>query len=101
MDMPLGYTNETLALQNASRVYTQTSAHAVKIEGGISRAPIIRALTQNSIAVMGHIGLIPHLLEARVDIRYEDARKKRFKHLSKTPKQLKAQVLLVLSLKGW
>ena len=65
MDMPFGsYTNETLALQNASRVYAQTGAHAVKIEGGISRAPIIRALTQNSIAVMGHIGLMPQFVRS-------------------------------------
>ncbi|MDD3342688.1 MAG: 3-methyl-2-oxobutanoate hydroxymethyltransferase [Sulfurospirillaceae bacterium] len=59
-DMPFGtYTDEKMALHNASRVYTETGAHAVKIEGGQSRAHIIQTLTQNSIAVMGHIGLMP------------------------------------------
>lgn len=59
-DMPFGtYTNVTTALLNASRVYGETDAHAVKIEGGVARAPIIEALTRNAIAVMGHIGLMP------------------------------------------
>ncbi len=65
VDMPFGsYTDETLALQNASRVYTQTNAHAIKIEGGASRAHIIKTLTQNSIAVMGHIGLMPQFVRS-------------------------------------
>jgi 3-methyl-2-oxobutanoate hydroxymethyltransferase len=59
-DMPFGtYTDEKSALENASRVYKETDAHAVKIEGGEERAHIIRKLTANSIAVMGHIGLMP------------------------------------------
>ncbi len=59
-DMPFGtYTDEKTALLNASRVYQETNAHAVKIEGGKNRANIIKTLTQNSIAVVGHIGLMP------------------------------------------
>ena len=62
-DMPFGtYTDEKIALKNASKVYAQTSAHAVKIEGGVERAHIIKALTQNSIAVVGHIGLLPQFV---------------------------------------
>lgn len=64
-DMPFGtYTDEKMALHNASMVYSQTNAHAVKIEGGVSRAHIIKALTQNSIAVMGHIGLMPQYVRS-------------------------------------
>ena len=64
-DLPFGtYTDEKTALQNASLVYSQTNAHAVKIEGGVSRAHIIRALTQNSVAVMGHIGLMPQYVRS-------------------------------------
>ena len=59
-DMPFAtYTDEKSALANASRIYTETNAHAVKIEGGSERAHIVKSLTQNSIAVMGHIGLMP------------------------------------------
>ncbi|MDD3324341.1 MAG: 3-methyl-2-oxobutanoate hydroxymethyltransferase [Sulfurospirillaceae bacterium] len=64
-DMPFGtYTDESIALKNASLVYSQTNAHAVKIEGGVERAHIIKALTQNSIAVMGHIGLMPQFVRS-------------------------------------
>lgn len=64
-DMPFGtYTDEKTAIYNASRVYVETDAHAVKIEGGIARAPIIKALTQNSVAVMGHIGLMPQFVRS-------------------------------------
>ncbi len=62
-DMPFGtYTDENMALKNASKVYQETNAHAVKIEGGQERAHIIKALTSNSIAVMGHIGLMPQFV---------------------------------------
>ena len=65
-DMPFGtYTDPTMALHNASRVYAETGAHAVKIEGGVKRAPIIQALTDNAIAVMGHIGLMPQYVRSQ------------------------------------
>jgi len=64
-DMPFGsYTDEKMALKNASRVYQETNAHAVKIEGGCERAHIIKTLTSNSIAVMGHIGLMPQFVRS-------------------------------------
>ncbi len=59
-DMPFGtYTNKKDALKNCTKVFAQTNASAVKIEGGKEKAKIIKALTQNSIAVVGHIGLMP------------------------------------------
>jgi 3-methyl-2-oxobutanoate hydroxymethyltransferase len=59
-DMPFGtYTTPKEALKNAQKVYQQTKADAVKIEGGKEKAKIIRYLTQNGIAVCGHIGLLP------------------------------------------
>ncbi len=65
VDMPFGtYTDPKMALHNASRIYTETAAHAVKIEGTIDRAPVIEALTKNSIAVMGHIGLMPQFVRS-------------------------------------
>lgn len=64
-DMPFGtYTDEKNALENASKVYTTTQANAVKIEGGVERAHIIKTLTQNSIAVVGHIGLMPQFVRS-------------------------------------
>ncbi len=65
VDMPFNtYTDTQSALFNAARVYSETNAHAVKIEGGAKRAHIIEALTQNSIAVMGHIGLMPQFVRS-------------------------------------
>ena len=59
-DMPFGtYTNKDVALKNSIRVFQETSADAVKIEGGADKADIIAHLTSNAIAVCGHIGLLP------------------------------------------
>lgn len=59
-DMPFGtYNNEEEALKNAIRVYQESPADAVKIEGGKEKARLIQTLTQNGIAVCGHIGLLP------------------------------------------
>ena len=65
IDMPFGtYTDETSAFNNAMRVYRETPADAVKIEGGADKANIIRHLTANGIAVCGHIGLLPQAFRA-------------------------------------
>jgi len=59
-DMPFGtYTTKDEALKNAIRVFQETSADCVKIEGGEDKAEIIKHLTSNGIAVCGHIGLLP------------------------------------------
>jgi len=59
-DMPFGtYYDEATAIKNSIKVFQQTSADAVKIEGGIEKARIVKYLTSNSIAVVGHIGLMP------------------------------------------
>ncbi len=59
-DMPFGtYIDRELALQNAIKMFQQTQADCVKIEGGADKASIIEHLTQNGIAVCGHIGLLP------------------------------------------
>ncbi len=87
LDMPFGtYTNEIDAVKNATRAYQETNAQAVKIEGGKDRANIVKALTSNSIAVLGHIGLMPQFLRSDggykirgksqedIDILVEDAK---------------------------
>ena len=64
------------ALLNAGR-FIRASAHAVKVEGGAFRAETIRALVQNGIPVLGHIGLTPQSIQAygghKVQGRNEDA----------------------------
>ncbi len=59
-DMPFGtYNTAEDALKNAIRIYKETKADAVKLEGGEEKADIIKLLTDNGIAVVGHIGLMP------------------------------------------
>lgn len=65
LDMPFGtYINKDEALTNAVKVYRETNAAAIKIEGGEDRAHIVEHLTSNSIAVMGHIGLMPQYVRS-------------------------------------
>ena len=65
LDMPFGtYINKDEALKNAVKVYQETNASAIKIEGGEDKAEIIKHLTSNSIAVMGHIGLMPQYVRS-------------------------------------
>lgn len=47
------------ALANAGRFLKEAGAGAVKLEGGAGRAPAVRALVENGIPVLGHIGLTP------------------------------------------
>jgi len=64
-DMPFGtYNDKKTALQNSIKVYTQTNADAIKIEGGADKAKIVRFLTQNGIAVVGHVGLMPQFVRS-------------------------------------
>lgn len=59
-DMPFGsIATPQIALDNAMRVYKEAFADAVKIEGGVDKAPLIRHLCDHGIAVVGHIGLLP------------------------------------------
>jgi len=64
-DMPFGsYIDESTAFANAMRVYRETPADAVKIEGGADKAHLVHYLTSNGIAVCGHIGLLPQAVRA-------------------------------------
>jgi 3-methyl-2-oxobutanoate hydroxymethyltransferase len=60
-DMPFGsyQTGPTDALRNAARFLKEAGMDAVKLEGGHETVPIVRALVENGIAVMAHLGLTP------------------------------------------
>ena len=64
-DMPFGtYSDKHRALDNAIKVFQETDADAVKIEGGSDKADLIAHLTANGIAVCGHIGLLPQAVRS-------------------------------------
>mgnify|MGYP006112328333 CR=1 FL=1 len=60
VDMPYKtYTNRFVAYKNAKRVIKSTNCDAIKLEGGVKIANIIKYLVKKKIPVMGHIGLLP------------------------------------------
>ena len=48
-----------ISLKNSIAVFQKTQADCVKVEGGEDKAHIVKYLTDNAIAVCGHIGLLP------------------------------------------
>jgi 3-methyl-2-oxobutanoate hydroxymethyltransferase len=59
-DLPfMSYPTIELALHNSGRLIKEGGADAVKLEGGEHFAPIVRALAQAGVPVVGHIGLTP------------------------------------------
>ena len=52
------------ALENAGRLIKEAGADAVKLEGGASVCPQIKAITDAGIPVMAHIGLTPQSVNA-------------------------------------
>lgn len=50
------------ALRNAGRLVKEGGAEAVKLEGGIAVATVIKELVRINVPVMGHLGLTPQAL---------------------------------------
>jgi 3-methyl-2-oxobutanoate hydroxymethyltransferase len=58
-DLPIhSYDDPAQALASA-RALVEAGAHAVKLEGGVSKVPQIEAIIAAGIPVMGHIGMLP------------------------------------------
>lgn len=52
------------AVANAGRLVREGGAEAVKLEGGRKRLPVIQAILDTEIPVMGHVGLTPQSIHA-------------------------------------
>ncbi len=52
------------AVHNAGRLIREGGAEAVKLEGGRKRLPVIEAILDAEIPVMGHLGLTPQSVHA-------------------------------------
>ncbi len=50
------------AIENAGRILKETRCQAVKLEGGVEQAEIIRALVSAGIPVIAHVGLRPQAI---------------------------------------
>lgn len=68
------------AVYNAGRLMKEGRCHAVKLEGGISVCPQIKAIVEAGIPVVGHIGLTPQSVNAlggfKVQGKSEEAARK-------------------------
>lgn len=68
------------AVTNAGRLMKEGRANAIKLEGGKSVCPQIKAITQAGIPVVAHLGLTPQSINAlggyKVQGKSEDAAKK-------------------------
>jgi len=71
VDLPFGTYEESpaVAFRNAARVLQETSATAVKLEGGTRMAETIRYLSERGIPVMAHIGLTPQTVNIKGGFR--------------------------------
>ena len=60
-DMPFGsyQVDEREGVANAIRFVKEAGAEAVKVEGGGSRADLVRRIVDAQVPVMGHLGLTP------------------------------------------
>ena len=82
IDMPfMSYQTSVYdAVVNAGRLVKEAGANAVKLEGGCSVCPQIKAIVEASIPVVAHLGLTPQSIHAiggyKVQGKDEDAAKK-------------------------
>jgi 3-methyl-2-oxobutanoate hydroxymethyltransferase len=64
------------AIRNAGRAMAESDCDGVKLEGGRVMAPVVRALVDRGIPVIGHLGFTPQSVHAlggpRVQGRHED-----------------------------
>jgi len=100
-DMPFGSLNTpNEALANCVKVFQQTRADAVKIEGGAERAPLIKHLVDNAIAVMGHVGLKPQSVRSEGGYIVQGRDEESFKKVVEDARAVEAAGAFALVLEG-
>lgn len=65
------------AVVNAGRLMKEGRANAVKLEGGVSVCPQIKAITDAGIPVMAHLGLTPQSINAFGGFKVQGKMKRR------------------------
>ncbi|MDD2790669.1 MAG: 3-methyl-2-oxobutanoate hydroxymethyltransferase [Sulfurimonas sp.] len=100
-DMPFGtYTTKEIALQNAIRVFRETPADCVKIEGGADKAEIVQYLTANAIAVCGHIGLLPQSVRSEGGYKVKGKTQQEAEQLIKDAQAIEAAGAFCIVIEG-
>lgn len=100
-DMPFGtYVNRDEALKNAIKVFQETPADAIKIEGGEDKADIIKHLCSNGIAVCGHIGLLPQAFRSEGGYKVKGKNEQERLQLIKDAKAVEAAGAFCMVIEG-
>jgi 3-methyl-2-oxobutanoate hydroxymethyltransferase len=96
VDIPFPFCQlgSTEAIRAAARILKETSADAVKFEGGESRASTIAALVDAGIPVMGHCGLRPQEIRQIGGYFVQRQREKLFQDITAVEKAGAFAVLL-------
>lgn len=101
-DMPyLSYhTSPADTVRAAGRLIREGHAEAVKLEGGRKRLPVIRALVDAEIPVMGHLGLTPQSLHRMGGYRVQARAVNQIEEIIADAKALEAEGVFSLVLEG-
>jgi len=101
-DMPwLSYhLSEEETVRNAGRLVREAGAGAVKLEGGRKRVPMIEAVLNAEIPVMGHLGLTPQSVHAMGGYRVQGRQERVARELMQDAKALDAAGVFALVLEG-
>ena len=100
-DMPFGTLNTPEdALNNAVRVFRETRADAIKVEGGKERAEIIAHLTRNAVPVMGHVGLMPQFVRGEGGYRVQGRDEESFQKVLRDARAIESAGAFALVVEG-
>jgi len=76
------------AIANAGRLIQEGNAEAVKLEGGATVLPQVRAIVKAQIPVMGHLGLTPQSVHVFGGFKYQGKEEKAARQLIEDAKRL-------------
>ena len=101
-DMPYGsyHTSPRDAVRNGLRFIKEAGAQAVKIEGGSSRARLVRRLTDAEVPVVGHIGLTPQSVHSMGGYRVQGTSLDAMHRLSADARALEDAGAIAIVLEG-
>ncbi len=88
------------SVRNAGRLIRQGGADCVKLEGGRKRLPVVRAILDAEIPVMGHLGLTPQSIHAMGGYRVQGKRFDAARELLEDARALADAGIFALVLEG-
>ncbi len=88
------------AVRNAARLVRETGADAVKLEGGAERVPVIQAILNAEIPVIGHLGLTPQSVLKMGGYKVQGRKESRAERLMEDAAALEAAGVFSIVLEG-